>query len=146
MQICMHHQVMTPMPLSLNVMILGLVSGLPSSLTSCCASPAISEQESCQDAVIIPAQTWHLDLLLLCTSSNPLRESPAVERSMNVDLFCTPMPSLPCAVAGWLSPKSIGIAAFMANVVLRIPFFRQWQATKRASQLSSAHVYHVYAS
>lgn len=32
---------------------------------------------------------------------------------------------------GWLSPKSIGIAAFMANVVLRIPFFRQWQATKR---------------
>ncbi|DBA96971.1 TPA: hypothetical protein ACH3X1_001295 [Trebouxia sp. C0004] len=32
---------------------------------------------------------------------------------------------------GWLSPKSIGIAAFMANVVLRIPVFSQWQATKR---------------
>lgn len=44
-----------------------------------------------------------------------------------------PMSSWPCTVAGWLSPKSIGIAAFMANVVLRIPFFRQWQATKRAS-------------
>lgn len=40
-----------------------------------------------------------------------------------------------CEFTGWLSPKNIGIAAFMANVVLRIPFFSQWMATKRVRQL-----------
>ena len=33
--------------------------------------------------------------------------------------------------AGWINAKSIGITAFMANVVLRIPFFNQWPFIQR---------------
>jgi len=105
-------------------------------LIGCTVFSAKSEQESCQDASILPAQLCYLATAL---SPSALHQQQ-IERSLqnkqhstNVHHFCTPMSSLSCAFAGWLSPKSIGIAAFMANVVLRIPFFRQWQATKRAS-------------
>jgi hypothetical protein len=60
-QICMHHQLTSSALASLNVMICGLVWGLLSSLISCFVSSAQSQLDCCcQDAVIIPAQTWHL--------------------------------------------------------------------------------------